>query len=258
MRFGVSSIIAFRTGIRDALIFAQNHEFDHVNIFVSEPHFSLSSSERDLRNLSKFIRDIGLEISLKAPSFVQNLSSLDDNIGKLATRHYEQVIDIANILDANAVIIRAGMLFYPERKHLEKTLQITLDRLGYILEKAESSSVKLLIENYPYSFDLVRSFRDMLWIQRHLDKIHFALNIPHLLESRQNENVIEDINLIKIDNFIIGPPPSPYHVPYDVKGLNRVIELYHRISKSKNSDIILASIRRDLVQQLRKMISEGK
>lgn len=256
MVIGVSSLVAFREGIEKALYFAQENEFDHVNIFVSEPHFPSLRDQTYLKYLRNIAYDLSLSISLKAPAFTQNLSSLDKDIGRIALKYYEQIIDIANILDSSEVIIRTGMVFYPEKLCFRDALKVTITRLEYLLDKARNNGVRLLIENYPYDFDIIRNLDDVFLIKKHLREIRFALNIPHLFALKKNESELNKINYIDIDYMILGPPPSPYHVPYDVKKLRELIALYHDVIRIKRGRLILAAIRKDIVLKMKKLISE--
>ena len=96
----------------------------------------------------------------------------------------------------------------------------------------------------------------MLLIKKYLRKIAFALNIPHLFALKKKNFDINKISYVDIDCFIIGPPPSPYHVPYNIIELENVIALYYDAVKIRRRELILAAVRKDLILRIKSLISE--
>lgn len=256
MNLGVSSIVEFRNGVKAALTFAYNNGFDHVSIFLSPPHFPILADNSFIASLKKYISTLGINVSLKAPGFTLNIASLDETIADLSLRKHREIIKLANMIDSEFVIIRAGMIFYPEKTYYNVALKTAIDRLNQLIEFSIAHGVKLAIENYPYDFDLVRTIQDLIFLKKNLSKVEIALNIAHIYESTRS---LAHYNLARITRVIdiIGPPPSPYHVPYHESRIPNLILFYRDFIKHAPKRIIIASIRKRIVLKLKDLISES-
>jgi len=253
---GLSSIIAFKSKLQDAFEIASRCNLSHVNIFCSPPHFSLKEPRKTLIQIRKIVRDKGLSLSIKAPSFAQNLASLDDEISNMTFNQFLRCIEIANELDSEFIVIRAGMLFYPEKIHSELSRKLMLERLMSLLEIANDSGISILIENYPYPIDAIRSlsdFYDLFSGLRYHPKLGIALNIAHAIVARFDVNsFVKDSRLVSRTRMIyVGPPPSPWHIPYNLRGLPRVVKLASEVLKHVQDAIVtIATLREELLKKI--------
>ncbi len=255
MEIGISSILNLKKSISDILSYAKINGFDFVNIFLVEPQISLKISYRQINKIKHEASKLGIGINLKSPSFTQNIASLDDEIGELALRQLIKSIEIAHLLDSDTLIIRAGMLFYPERLNVNEAIRRTNRRLSSLLHYSEEYNVKILVENYPYEFDLVRTVSDAEALRKSLGNVHFAMNVTHLYALMKHSEP-KILSKAISDLAIIGPPPSPYHLPYNLHELVDVLRFFRKTVRNSPKKLIIATVREDLVMRIRNMLCD--
>jgi len=199
-------------------------------------------------------RDITL--TLKAPSFIENLASIIDEIRGLTYSEYLYSLEHARKIGARAVIIKPGMMFFSEKRCRAFVQKKFIESLYNLAEIAEKLRIYLLLENYYYPYEILRSINDFIYftdIIAGFDYTGFALNIPHLVESGfsvsqllSKKKVLEKIRLV-----YIGLCPSPWELYGDVKSASRVLkETKNLLSTIMPEFLVIASISTPILKML--------
>lgn len=229
LRLGVASIVAF-TDIKRAFKLARELGVSHVCLFYAEPHFP--TQERPPRDFSYVI---------KAPCFVENIASRNPRVRSLALSRISRAIRLASELEADAVIIRAGMFFVTERERLDEAWTNTVEGVKSLLELAVSVGVELHVENYPYPIDVVRSPADFEKLRSEVGgELRLALNVPHALAARVRREEIKRVK-DRIGVVIVGDAPSPWELRVRRDLRSRVMALTKEVLEVLTSPLVIVA-----------------
>jgi len=215
---GVSSILCFERTIEECFKFATDFiNIEHLDIFCCPPHCDLNAGDRSWLCIKEKLIDFGVSSSIKAPSFVENLISINRDIRELTFNEYAECIKIASKIEADAVIIKAGMMFYPEKRFSVFLKKDFIEKMSKLLDYAKEHEVFLLLENYYYPYEILREPRDFEEMNKlfcYSDFFGFALNIPHLLESGFSVEFLSKKRTIadRIIQVYVGLRPSPWEL----------------------------------------------
>jgi len=219
LRVGLSSILLYHHTNNRILRILKVYHINHIDVFCDAPYLptlELSSISRVI----KFAQGHNMSIGFKAPSFTDNLVSINPNVRSLSLRRILRLIKIASIVNAKYIVIRAGMIFYSEKMFPNITEENFKNAFSTIMEYAETYRVPILLENYPYAIDLFRNishftrlFSDFI----ESNYIGIAFNVSHLLsmsEDFSNVSIELDSKVLQFIKLIyIGCLPSPWDYP---------------------------------------------
>jgi hexulose-6-phosphate isomerase len=122
--------------------------YDGVELWLGErPWFQIETSDADLRDMARLIRDTGLEISDVANSldWKENVASRDPAKRDAAIRHIERQIEAAKILGTDAILVVAGLV--NEETPYNEVYKRTVGALQRLAEVAAKARVKIGVEN---------------------------------------------------------------------------------------------------------------
>lgn len=216
MIIGVSSILLFHQRTTSNLIRYLNElELNYLDLFLIPPYLSTRNINSVVSEIRASIHDV--KFTIRAPSFSENLASILSSIRDVTLREYIETIEIAHKLSFIGVIIKPGMMFHIEKKFKEDIMNIFENNLRRLAELAYQRELKLFIENYYYPYEILRraeSFSSIYEIIDDYTNVNFALNIPHLLESKSSVHFLikncdsKILNRIKL--VYLGLRPSPW------------------------------------------------
>jgi len=263
---GVSSIYMYSKSILDAIEHAAMMGFRHINIFAYPPHFK-EDSEDFVRKIKEALFRYGLDCSLKVQGYTINLAATNPNLRRRSFEEMEIWIDVASKLGCSSIVIRAGMFFYSERVFREKTYRRLISDLRKIVDRANSQGMDVLIENYPYPFDVVVMPSDFIRLQKTLrQRVYLALNIPHLYDVYKTHTRVDMEAEIQhvlpwVKMLYIGEHVNPWDYPHRPSGedMKKYMEFVGRmlriLRRGEIGTIILIGYSEEDLKKLKKLAS---
>lgn len=212
---GVCSIYKYPKSIIKTIKEVAMMGFRHINIFAYPPHFKEDSKEFVLK-VKNTLFEYGLDCSMKIQGYTINLAATNPNLHRKSLDEVEFWLDIAAELNCSFVVLRAGMFFYAERVSKRETYQRLSASLKQIYNKADENGVKILIENYPYPFDIVVHPTDILKLSKIVKmRLSLALNVSHLFDAYKFKIARVERDLLSAIPAIKAVYISRYVNPWD-------------------------------------------
>ena len=145
----------FMKSIDEMLTIAENEGFKTIEILCegpSSPWFLLENQEK----LEK-IDSHNIEINLHGPSIDLNLASINKGIRAESVRQICQTIDLAKLINANAITIHPGQVGRREKELRKAALALATQSVSQCMDykKEINSDVKISIENLPERFSFL-------------------------------------------------------------------------------------------------------
>jgi hexulose-6-phosphate isomerase len=122
--------------------------FDGVELWLGEkPWFKMNTSDAEVRELLRKVRDAGLIVSDVANSldWDENLSARDPRVQSAARRHIERQIETARLLETDAILVVAGVV--TEAVPYNEVYRRCVDGLRSLGDRAAQARVKIGCEN---------------------------------------------------------------------------------------------------------------
>lgn len=265
MVLGVSSILLFKQRtVKDLISLLIELNIKHVDLFLIPPYLSIDNIDEIASEIRDAVSDV--KFTIKAPSFSENLASILREIRETTMREYIETIEIAHRVGALGVIIKPGMMFHTEKKCKDEILGVFTESIRKIADKASHYGIKLLLENYYYPYEILRRAESFTYIYELINdynNVGFALNIPHLLESRSSvdfliRNCSGDV-LNKIELIYLGLRPSPWENSTYIQSITHSYYEFVKIYKVVKPEYIVAAsidptITRLLIDYLRDVL----
>lgn len=234
---GVCSIYRYPRSIIKAIEEVAMMGFRHINIFAYPPHFR-ENSEEFITKVKKTLFEYGLDCSMKIQGYTVNLAATNPNLQKKSLEEIEFWLDVATALNCSFVILRAGMFFYSERIFRKITYQRLSASMRRIFERANDNGIDVLIENYPYPFDIIIHPTDILKLSKIVKiRLSLALNIAHLFDAykfkfaRAEKDLLGAISAIKAVYISRYVNPWDYpHIPAKEES-SKYLEFTERVLK---------------------------
>ena len=256
MEIGLSSILclAYRS-VQEYIDFLSKQHVSYIDFFIIPPYIDFNNLEPITNLIKKRLGD-NIKITVKAPSFVENLTSILDKVQNLTFKEYMDTLDLAKRVGAKAVIIKPGMMFYTEKKCKNYIMEKFLEYLYTLAEIAEKSGIYLLLENYYYPYEILRGPRDFCEVYnliKNYEHLGFALNIPHLLESKGSVNLLirkcEREVLERIKLVYLGLRPSPWENTKYIQSIAHVLKEAKKLFRIISPEfVIIASVSEPIVR----------
>jgi sugar phosphate isomerase/epimerase len=151
LRVGVNTMsFMWRTPVREALETLARAGYGRFEVMAQRPHFDPMMERSEALAFCRFLRDAGLTVeTINMPSLDQNLASGTPEMRDYSVRLFERLIGVAEAIGVPALIVvtgRVNPLIVPPRNDLEGWFA---EAFGRVLRAAESSGVRLLLENLP-------------------------------------------------------------------------------------------------------------
>ena len=138
------------TNLEDALETARNHNFHYVDFNADTGPNRLGGwPEARANNVLNVCHRNGIRLSLHTSSAV-NLAEFSPFVSDAVDQYLRGCIDLAALLDCNAVVVHGGYHFSSE---LEARKLASLERLQRGVAYAEEQGVKLFLENLNFEPD---------------------------------------------------------------------------------------------------------
>ena len=241
MMLGASTIYAYPKSVIGAIQTIAEMGFRHVNIFAYPPHFK-EDGEEFVSKVKDALFKYGLDASIKIQAYTINPAATNPHLREKSIEEIKYWIDVASRLECSQIIIRSGMFFYAERVFFHESYERLLETLAGIMDFADERGLEVLIENYPYPFDVVRDPADFLKIQKNLGRdLGLALNVPHLYDvykrrkkfefSQEFSSILPFTRMIYVSEYM-NPWDYPHklNVEYDnlLKLTSNVVNFFRR------------------------------
>jgi sugar phosphate isomerase/epimerase len=151
LNVGVNTMsFMWRASAREALETLARAGYRRFEVMAQPPHFDPMMDRSETLAFGRFLRDAGLTVeTINMPSLDQNLASGTSEMRDYSVRLFERLIGVAEAIGAQALIVvtgRVNPLIAPARNDLEGWFA---EAFGRVLRAAESSGVRLLLENLP-------------------------------------------------------------------------------------------------------------
>ena len=218
----------------------------YLDLFLIPPYLSTHNIENIVNEIKDTIHNI--KFTIRAPSFSENLASILSSIRDVTIKEYIETIEIAHRLSLDGVIIKPGMMFHTEKKCKADIMKIFEENLRKLTELASHYGVKLFLENYYYPYEILRraeSFSYMYELIKDYENVGFALNIPHLLESRSSVDFLirncNDKVLSKIKLIYLGLRPSPWEKSEYIQSITHSYYEFIKLRKKIKPEYIVAA-----------------
>lgn len=137
-----------RVNFPDGLQLLKKAGYDGVELWLGErPWFQMTTTDTEIREMLRQIRDAGLEVSdvANALDWKENVSARDPAKRDAAFRHIERQIEAAQILGTDAILIVAGLV--TEEMPYNEVYKRTVAALQKLAETAAKAHVKIGVEN---------------------------------------------------------------------------------------------------------------
>lgn len=173
------NLIPRGTRLEDGLALVKKAGFDGIELWLGDqPWFQLQTSDADLREVYRRVRDAGLVVSNVSNTldWDQNVSDRDPQKREAAFGHITRQIQAAQILNCDAILVVAGLV--TEAIPYNEVYARTLDAMKSLGEKAAAAKVNIGIENCcaeqkflmsPREFALFLDDVHSPWVGIHLD-----------------------------------------------------------------------------------------
>jgi sugar phosphate isomerase/epimerase len=151
LNVGVNTMsFMWRASAHEALETLARAGYRRFEVMAQPPHFDPTMDRSETLAFGRFLRDAGLTVeTINMPSLDQNLASGTPEMRDYSVRLFERLIAVAEAIGAQALIVvtgRVNPLIAPARGDLEGWFAESFRR---VLRAAESSGVRLLLENLP-------------------------------------------------------------------------------------------------------------
>lgn len=153
--------------------------YDGVELWLGDrPWFQMSTTDADVTRMYRQIRDTGLEVSDVANSldWKENISARDPRQQQAAIRHIERQLEVAKLLNCDAILIVAGLV--TSECPYNEVYNRCVETLGRLAGTAAKSRVKIGVENCcaeqkfllsPREFNAFLKDVNSPWVGIHLD-----------------------------------------------------------------------------------------
>jgi hexulose-6-phosphate isomerase len=122
--------------------------FDGIELWLGDqPWFQLKSSDAELRDVYRKVRNAGLEVSdvCNTLDWEQNVSARDPRKREAAFGHIQRQIEAAQIFQTDSILVVAGLV--TEEIPYNEVYARTVDSLKSLGQKAARARVKIGVEN---------------------------------------------------------------------------------------------------------------
>lgn len=140
----------WRSSAREALEALAREGYRRFEVMAQRPHLDPMMERAQVAAFARFLRDAGLTVeTINLPSLDQNLASASPEMRDYTVQIFHRLIDMAAAIGASGVVTvtgRVNPLIPPPRRDLEDWFGEAFER---VLRAAESSGVRLLLENIP-------------------------------------------------------------------------------------------------------------
>ncbi len=153
--------------------------YEGVELWLGDrPWFQMKTTDAEVRQLLRQIRDAGLQVSdvANALDWNENISARDPAKKEAAIRHIERQIETAQMLGTDAILVVAGLV--GEDAPYNEVYKRTVDALQKLAETAAKARVKIGVENCcseqhfllsPREFATFLNDVNSPWVGIHLD-----------------------------------------------------------------------------------------
>ena len=168
-------------------------------------------SKDNIKDLEKFLKFSNLQVHNYFPPpekpFVLNLASMDETIAKKTIDHIMHSLDVCKILKSNYYSFHAGFLCdikvselgkKVDRKILqdrEKSLDLFVNRISKISEKAKQNNINIMIENNVLSKNNKASFEGNPLLMCDADECEKVIN-----SCPENVKLLIDVAHLKVSS----------------------------------------------------------
>jgi len=142
MKISLSTKILWETNLIDSLRLIKEKGYDGAEIWVDQ-------IQRDIKEINwfkKYLKQLGLEVTLHSPNNDLNLSSTNNEIRTISIKQIEKSIKLASKLDIKIVTVHPGRKT-SSRDNLAQIWELQLDSFNQLVKTAEEYGVFLGIEN---------------------------------------------------------------------------------------------------------------
>ena len=151
LRVGANTMsFMWRSSAREALETLAREGYRRFEVMAQRPHLDPMMERTEVAVFARFLRDAGLTVeTINLPSLDQNLASASPEMRNYSVRIFERLIGMAEAISASGVVTvtgRVNPLIAPARRDLEGWFS---EAFGRVLRAAESTGVRLLLENIP-------------------------------------------------------------------------------------------------------------
>ncbi len=167
MRFGLSTRILWEHSVAEALEIIARCGYPAAEVWTEH----LWRTGEEVERIKKLGRELELELSLHAPFYDLNITSINPGIRELSRRQILQSIELGSRLGATVVVLHAGRMS-SSKDHPEDFWHYFEEAMAAIEEKAAEQRINVGIENMenrPLEFFLrpadLRRFFSRSWSQ---------------------------------------------------------------------------------------------
>jgi len=167
------------TTFEQGLTLLKQGGYDGVELWLGErPWFQMKTSDGEVRELARKIRDVGLQVSdiANALDWEENICARDPAVREAAMRHIRRQLETAQMFSCDAILVVAGVV--KEDLPYNEVYNRCRDVLQKLGEDAARARVKIGIENCcaeqkfllsPREFSTFLDEVNSEWVGIHLD-----------------------------------------------------------------------------------------
>ncbi len=156
-KIGISTSVfsGKKVDLINAIKIAHKYNFNAIEIISSYPYYKSSKINRRIkRKITSLSNELGLILQLHAPFYSINLADHNREVREFSIKEIISTLDLGYDINAKLVTIHAGLCFLPCKVMYRKTINILLESLSILLDKAEDTGIKLALETRADNFDI--------------------------------------------------------------------------------------------------------
>lgn len=239
MKLGTATSVLYLYKIKDAVQVAAKAGFDGVDIWGGRPHvYRNDYSDQELKDLRKFISNLGMSVASFMPAFYRyphSLSNPNPRVREDSIEYMRQCIDNAAELGTRVVLVVPDLSLYGESK--QDSLGRMIESVDEVARYASQYDLKLGIEVLYYDeTDFVNNSDDALYIINQLDHKNIGVVLDTGTLNLSNESPDEIFS--KLNDYILQVHVNDNHgvshqqnlIPgdgtFDFRGLIGVLKKY--------------------------------
>lgn len=213
MELGFTTLPMLNKNLNEILEIASKEGFTLIEILSEGPYaaYRLKNNNDLIKNLNKK----GIEINIHGPDVDLNLASINDGIRKESVKQIKETIDIANVIDANAITVHPGKVGRKDKWLRDYAIELSIDSIGKCVDYAkETGNVKISVENLPERFNFLGNRIEEIEIIQESTNSKITIDTGHANTCENCEDFfklknieyyhINDNNGIKDQHLILG------------------------------------------------------
>jgi len=142
MKISLSTKILWETNLIDSLRLIKEKGYNGAEIWVDQ----IQRDIKEINWLKKYLKQLGLEVTLHSPNNDLNLSSTNNEIRRISIKQIEESIKLASKLGLKIITVHPGRKT-SSRDNLDRIWELQLDSFNQLVKTAEEYDVFLGIEN---------------------------------------------------------------------------------------------------------------